>query len=286
MSATQAVGGPSTLAGGAAASNGGARPPKVVARDAFIGYRTKTEPGYLVAVDDLNLEIGDGLFASIVGRSGCGKSTFLHALHGLHPLASGVIEVDGVPVSGPSTDRSLVFQHPALFPWKSVQANIEYGLRLQGRIDSAAQERVAGLIELVGLQGFEQSYPHELSGGMRQRANLARALAVDPTLLLLDEPFGALDALTRSRMQDELQRIWQEDKPAGGAVSTARTAIFITHDIQEAVYLSDVVFVMTPRPGRLRARFDIALDRPRDAAIRRSQEFLNYCDAITEAIYA
>jgi NitT/TauT family transport system ATP-binding protein len=286
MSAQQAVGDPSTGHGTAAGRNGSTRRPKVVARDAFIGYRTKADPGYLVAVDDLNLEIGDGVFASIVGRSGCGKSTFLHALHGLHPLASGVIEVDGKPVSGPSNDRSLVFQHPALFPWKTVQANIEYGLRLQGRLDAAAKERVAGLVDLVGLQGFEQSYPHELSGGMRQRANLARALAVDPTLLLLDEPFGALDALTRSRMQDELQRIWQEDKPASGEASVARTAIFITHDIQEAVYLSDVVFVMTPRPGRLRARFDIDLERPRDAAVRRSQAFLNYCDAITEAIYA
>lgn len=286
MSADMAGGGTSTERTVASGTSPTVPRPKVVARDAFIGYRTKTDPGYLVAVDDLNLEIGDGVFASIVGRSGCGKSTFLHALHGLHPLASGVIEVDGKKVDGPSSDRSLVFQHAALFPWKTVQANIEYGLRVQGRLDEAARARVDGLIDLVGLQGFEQSYPHELSGGMRQRANLARALAVDPALLLLDEPFGALDALTRSRMQDELQRIWQEDRPAGGEGSSARTAVFITHDIQEAVYLSDVVFVMTPRPGRLRARFDIELERPRDAAVRRSQVFLNYCDAITEAIYA
>ena len=256
----------------------------VVADDVLIGYRTKADPGYLVAVEGLNLKIPEGAFASIVGRSGCGKSTFLHALHGLQPPAVGRLEVGGVPVKGPTHNRGLVFQHPALFPWKTVAANIAYGLTVQGRKGSETKARVAEMIQLVGLEDFENSYPHELSGGMRQRVNLARALALDPNLLLLDEPFGALDALTRSKMQSELMRIWQ--KGADATPSSHRTAVFVTHDIQEAVYLSDVVFVFSSRPGRLRAEFQIDLGRPREETIHRTPEFLNYVDKITEAVYA
>lgn len=259
-------------------------PAKVVADDLLIGYRTKADPGYLVAVEHLNLSIPEGAFASIVGRSGCGKSTFLHALHGLQAPAAGRLDVDGVPVKRPTPDRGLVFQHPALFPWKTVKGNIYYGLKVQGRKDSEAKARVTEMIELVGLEDFVNSYPHELSGGMRQRVNLARALALDPSLLLLDEPFGALDALTRSKMQNELMRIWE--KEVTESPGQRRTAVFITHDIAEAVYLSDVVLVFSSRPGRLQAEFKIDLDRPRDESIRRAPEFLNYVDRITEAVYA
>src|SRR4051812_12987473 len=187
-------------------------------RNVGVEYSTKRGDRRLAALKDVNLDIADGEFVAIVGPSGCGKTTFLNAVCGLLPLDEGSIRIDGRPIVGPGRDRAMVFQSPSLLPWRSVADNIMYGLELQGRRNtSAARDTVGRLIKMVGLEGFEHAYPSELSGGMQQRVNLARALAIDPELLLLDEPFAALDAQTREFMQYELLRVWQE---------THKTAIF------------------------------------------------------------
>jgi len=226
----------------------------------------------LTALQDVNVDIEQGEFISIVGTSGCGKTTLLNAIDGLLPIKRGRIRLDGKDIKGPGRDRAVVFQSPSLLPWRTVEDNIMYGLELQGRRrDLKAQETVKSLIRLVGLSGFERSYPSELSGGMQQRVNLARALAIDPELLLLDEPFAALDAQTREFMQAELLRIWE---------STHKTAIFITHQIDEAAYLADRVIVMSSRPGTVRKAITIDLPRPRSLHIKRDPKFLSYVDEI------
>ena len=207
------------------------------------------------ALHHVDFEAAFGEFVCVLGVSGCGKSTLLQLIAGLEPPSAGEIRLDGVRLDGPHIDTSIVFQEHGLFPWMTVQANIEFNL-LARHVGKAERRRVAGeLIRLVGLDGFQEKYPHELSGGMRQRVGIARALSTNPRLMLMDEPFAALDAQTRSIMQDELLRVWQADR---------RTVIFITHNVDEAIYLADRVVVMTPRPGRIRRVIEVDLPRPRD----------------------
>jgi len=201
----------------------------------------------VLALDQVSLEVANREFVALLGPSGCGKSTLLYLIGGFLPVEAGSISVDGKPVEGPGPDRGIVFQHFALFPWKTVRGNILYGLERQGMPKDEREKRAMDFIELVGLSGFEDSYPSQLSGGMRQRTAIARTLAFDPKILLMDEPFGALDAQTRGLMQSELLRIWQR---------TPKTVIFVTHDVQEAVYLADRVAVMSARPGRIKTIVD------------------------------
>ena len=245
---------------------------KLTVQGVEIEYYNVRTGKQLTALKNVNLSIEPGEFVSVVGTSGCGKTTFLKAVDGLLPVRRGRILLDGQEIKGPGKDRAMVFQAPSLLPWRSVEDNIIYGLELQGRRREAkSREIVQNLIKLVGLNGFEKAYPHELSGGMQQRANLARALAIDPELLLLDEPFAALDAQTRENMQAELLRIWE---------STRKTAIFITHQIDEAVYLSDRVIVFSARPGTVRQSIPIEIARPRSLNIKRDPKFLSYVDQI------
>jgi NitT/TauT family transport system ATP-binding protein len=216
------------------------------------------------ALQNFDIDIREGEFLSIVGPSGCGKSTFLNVLLGLLKPDSGDVSMHGRRIAGPGTDRAMVFQEFGLLPWRTVRHNIELGLELKGVASDARRSTSGRFIELVGLTGFEQHYPHELSGGMKQRVGLARALATDPEVLLMDEPFAALDAQTRDLMQVELLRIWQE---------TRKTVLFVTHQIDEAIYLSDRVMVMSKRPGRAKRIFDIDLPRPRDYEMRVTPEF-------------
>jgi len=220
--------------------------------------------GPVRALSGFDIDIGEGEFLSIVGPSGCGKSTFLNVLLGLIKPDSGDLRLDGRAIVGPGTDRAMVFQEFGLLPWRTVRANIELGLELKGMGGEARHKVSQPLVEMVGLSGFEGHFPHELSGGMKQRVGLARALATDPDVLLMDEPFAALDAQTRDLMQVELLRIWQEAK---------KTVLFVTHQIDEAIYLSDRVMVMTKRPGRAKKIFPIDLPRPRDYEMRVTPEF-------------
>ncbi len=204
------------------------------------------------ALDDVSLEIGARELVALLGPSGCGKSTLLYLIGGFLPCEGGTICVDGKPVSAPGPDRGIVFQHFALFPWKSVRGNILYGLERQGLPRPEREARAQAFIDLVGLKGFEDSYPSQLSGGMKQRTAIARTLAFNPGILLMDEPFGALDAQTRSLMQSELLGILRRDP---------KTVVFVTHDVQEAVYLADRVAVMSARPGRIKAVLDTKFDK-------------------------
>lgn len=219
----------------------------------FKTFRVSGEPLRVLA--GLDLEVEPGGFLTIVGASGCGKSTLLRLVAGLDTAFDGSVRVDGDPVTAPSLDRGLVFQEPRLFPWLTVAQNVALGL-LNSPLDKARRRReVSAHIELVGLGGFENAYPHQLSGGMAQRVAIARGLVNRPRILLLDEPFGALDALTRAHLQDELQRIWAAERT---------TMLLVTHDVEEATYLGDRVVVMAPRPGRIAATFDVPLARPRE----------------------
>jgi NitT/TauT family transport system ATP-binding protein len=206
----------------------------------------------VLALDDVSLAVGAKEFVALLGPSGCGKSTLLYLIGGFLPNESGTITVDGKPVCAPGPDRGIVFQHFALFPWKSVRANILYGLERQDLPRAEREARAQAFIDLVGLKGFEDSYPSQLSGGMRQRTAIARTLAFNPGILLMDEPFGALDAQTRALMQSELLGILRRDP---------KTVIFVTHDVQEAVYLADRVAVMSARPGRIKAIVDTKFDK-------------------------
>lgn len=227
------------------------------------------------ALEGIDLSVEPGTFVSIVGPSGCGKTTLLKIVNGLVTPSSGrVIFDDGGEIAA-GRQRAMVFQDASLFPWFTVQRNVAYGLECQGVPLKEARERALPVIELVGLRGFERHYPHELSGGMQQRVNLARALAVQPRVLLMDEPFASLDAQTRESMQAELLRIWQQ--------STV-TVLFITHQIDEAVYLSDRVLVLSARPGRLVADETIGLPRPRELAIKHDQRFQRHVQQIWELI--
>ncbi|TCK21836.1 ABC transporter ATP-binding protein [Pseudonocardia endophytica] len=241
---------------------------KLSVRGVRIGYRERRSGRFFAAVENLTFDIRDNEFIAIVGPSGCGKTTFLSAVAGLLSIAEGDLDLNGRPITAPGPDRSMVFQQHSLFPWRDVAANVGFGLEAQGRLDESGSRRVDELVKLVGLAGKEDKYPRELSGGMSQRVNLARALATDPDLLLLDEPFAALDAQTREVMQDELTRVWQADTAGGG-----KTALFITHDVPEAVYLADRVLVFSASPGRLVESVTVDLPRPRPPEVKRSAEF-------------
>jgi NitT/TauT family transport system ATP-binding protein len=234
-------------------------------RKEFVAPRTGDR---VVAVLDVSLEIEAGEFLTIVGPSGCGKTTILNILAGLERASSGRATIGGTPILGPGAERGMVFQDYALFPWKTVFENVEFGLRYGPRGKSLSRAdrdlRVHQLIELVSLAGSERKYPHELSGGMRQRCAIARLLANEPEVLLMDEPFAALDAQTRTILQEELLRIWGQERPA----SERKTVVFITHAIDEAVFLSDRVVVMSSHPGRVVRLIDVDLPRPREDAVR------------------
>jgi len=220
------------------------------------------EDGALVAIDNFNLKVEEGEFVCVLGPSGCGKTTLLRMIAGLDKPTSGSIVLKGEEIKSTGPDRGMVFQDFALFPWRTVRKNIEFGLEIKN-IPAAQRHKTSDkYIELVGLKGFEDSHPYELSGGMKQRVGIARALANDPSILLMDEPFGALDAQTRNQMQKELLRVWKETK---------KTVVFITHSVDEAVFLADRVVVLTTRPSKVKEIFKIEQERPRDRA---SPEFL------------
>ncbi|MEA2870852.1 MAG: NitT/TauT family transport system ATP-binding protein [Hyphomicrobiales bacterium] len=220
-----------------------------------------------LALSDISLDVAEGEFVSILGPSGCGKSTLLYIVGGFVTPTSGAVRVKGLGVTGPGPDRGPVFQEFALFPWKTVLGNVMYGLIEQGAPKKIAEDRARALIEMVHLKGYENFYPKELSGGMKQRVAIARTLAYGPSILLMDEPFGALDAHTRTGMQHELLEIWERDR---------KTVLFVTHSVEEAVFLSDRVVVLTRSPGRIKQIIDIDLARPRRRAAllvdRRYQE--------------
>jgi NitT/TauT family transport system ATP-binding protein len=228
----------------------------------------------VLALEGVSLEVQTREFIALLGPSGCGKSTLLYLIGGFLPTGRGKILVEGKPVGAPGPDRGIVFQHFALFPWKTVRANVLYGLERMRLPRGEREKRAQSFIDLVGLSGFEDSYPSQLSGGMRQRTAIARTLAFDPKILLMDEPFGALDAQTRSLMQSELLSIWQR---------TPKTVIFVTHDVQEAVYLADRVAVMSARPGRIKAMVDTRFDKT-DRAIFKNKAFIDKVDEIWELV--
>ncbi|WP_336082238.1 ABC transporter ATP-binding protein [Nocardia sp. SSK8] len=219
------------------------------------------------AIDDISIEVGAGEFLVLVGPSGSGKSTLLDLLGGLSTPSSGRILLDGAPITGPGLDRGVVFQQYALLPWRTARANIQFGLEAKGVPRKERKAIADHYLELVGLTGFGDRYPHELSGGMKQRVAIARSLAFDPEVLLMDEPFAALDAQTRESLQDELLRIWE---------ATGKTILFITHGIDEAVYLGQRVAVLTSRPGRIKAVIDIDIARGGDIDVRSSEPFREY----------
>jgi NitT/TauT family transport system ATP-binding protein len=231
--------------------------------------------GDLQALSDINLAVERGEFISVVGPSGCGKTTFLRIVAGLETASAGEVLLDGRMVRAPGSDRGFVFQSDSLLPWRTVFANAIIGREVAGQVGPAERSRTMELLKLVGLEGFENYHPRQLSGGMRQRVNLARALAIDPEILLMDEPFAALDAQTREIMQTELLRIWNEGR---------KTVLFVTHQIDEAVFLSDRVLVFARRPGRLRETVHIELARPRALSIKRTSEFVRYVDHIWRLI--
>jgi len=226
---------------------------KVGLNDICLSYKTQTGER-LLALDHINLQVKPGEFLCIVGPSGCGKSTLLHLIAGLHQQTSGQVLVDGHPVQGTGTDRILIFQEHGLFPWLKVGENVEFGMKMKGVSKTEREEKTAYYLRLVHLAKFKDSYIHQLSGGMRQRVAIARALATEPDVLLMDEPFAALDAQTRDLLHDELERIWSE---------TGRTIIFVTHNVREAIRLGDRVVLLTFRPGRVKSEFPVKLPRPR-----------------------
>jgi len=244
----------------------------ISARGVRVEYERTRQKDTLVALEDFSVDIRAGEFVTIVGPSGCGKSTFLNCVAGLWFPAAGELRVSGKPVTGPGRDRSVVFQDYALMPWRTVKTNVRMGLELQRRVDGATDEKVARYIELVGLTGFEDAYPRELSGGMRQRVGLARALVTEPSILLMDEPFAAVDAITRELMQDEVARIIK---------ATGQTIVFITHSVDEAITLGDRIIVITDRPGRVKEILPVSIPRPRSGReIRHLSEYVELRDRV------
>ncbi|TMJ24551.1 MAG: ABC transporter ATP-binding protein [Alphaproteobacteria bacterium] len=247
--------------------------PKLEAQDVRLEYFQPRTNARLTALDGVNLKVADGEFLGIVGPSGCGKSTFLSIVDGLLPPTAGRVLVDGQPATRPGPDRALVFQDASLLPWRTVLGNLCFGLECLGIRGADAKRRAAHFIGMVGLAGFEQHYPYELSGGMQQRVNLARALVVDPKILLMDEPFASLDAQTRELMQEELLDIW---------VRAKKTVLFVTHQIDEAIYLSDRVAVFCGRPGKVKEIIAVEIERPRPLWVKRDARF----HAIEDRIWA
>jgi NitT/TauT family transport system ATP-binding protein len=242
----------------------------------FKKYWLERSANEVLALSDVSIKVEDGEFMAIVGPSGCGKTSLLNIVAGLLPYDRGSVSIDGKKVYGPGVDRAVVFQHSSLLPWRTVVGNVRFGMELQKRFDeNTMKERAERFIKLVGLNGFERHYPGELSGGMQQRVNLARALAADPQVLLMDEPFAALDAQTREFMQAELLKIWS---------AARKTVLFITHQINEAIYLADRVVVMSARPGKVKDVFKIPFSRPRTLSLKRDPRFLEIEDAIWQLV--
>ena len=239
--------------------------PKLEIRDVGKIFRTKS--GETTALEKTSFTINEGEFVTILGPSGCGKSTVLRIVAGLEESTSGHVLLDGQEINGPGQDRGMVFQSYTLYPWLTVKDNITFGLKLKGVSQKERDDMARHYLKLIGLEGFEKHYPIQLSGGMKQRVAIARALANDPKILLMDEPFGALDAQTRNIMQEVLLKAWDESK---------KTILFITHDVEESIFLADSVYVMTARPGRLKKKVPISLERPRDFSIKGTVEFAKY----------
>jgi NitT/TauT family transport system ATP-binding protein len=235
----------------------------------------KTKSGAVHALEDLSLEIAEGEFVCILGPSGCGKSTLLWAMSGLHDLSNGRVVLNGTPVTGPRPEIGMIFQDANLLPWRNLEQNIRFPFEIKKLDVKPYQERIRGLIDEVGLSGFEKKFPRELSGGMQQRASIVRCLSFDPSVILMDEPFGALDAFTRDEMNLLIQKIWTE---------TGKTIIFVTHNVTEAIFLADRVVVLTPRPGRLAHIFPIDLPRPRTIDQTFSSEFIKVVLQIKQTI--
>ena len=219
------------------------------------------------ALEDVSFEVDDGEFVCVVGPSGCGKTTLFRIIAGLETATDGEVRLAGKPVVGPGTDRGMVFQEYGLFPWRTVAGNVAFGLEQQGLSAAERADRIEEMLELVGLTEFADAYPKELSGGMKQRVGIARALAVDPETLLMDEPFGSVDAQTRGMLHDELLSVWAE---------TGKTVLFVTHDVDEAVTLADRIVVMAPSPGRVQEIVDVGLERPRQRTDETFAERVEY----------
>jgi NitT/TauT family transport system ATP-binding protein len=245
--------------------NGAGRAAKLVVERATKHYQTRS--GLVHALEDYSMSVAEGELVCLLGPSGCGKSTLLWAMAGLHGLTRGRVLLDGQEVTRPHPEIGMVFQDANLLPWRSLIKNIHLPFEIKGLKPAAYQDRIAGLLRRVGLDGFETKYPRELSGGMQQRASIVRSLSVDPSLLLMDEPFGALDAFTRDEMNLLLQEIWLE---------TGKTIVFITHNIAEAVFLADRVLVMSPRPGRVIGEIAVDLPRPRTVATTELPAFVQF----------
>lgn len=248
--------------------------PKIELRDVHKVFDLGKEE--FVALGGINLQLADNEFVTVVGPSGCGKSTLLNILAGLEYPTGGSALVDGEPVRGPGPDRGVIFQQYALFPWLTVRKNVEFGLRTKGLSSKECHDRAKHFINMVGLHDFADALPKTLSGGMKQRCAIARAYAMNPKILLMDEPFGALDALTRVRMQEDLLKTWEHEK---------RTVMFITHDVDEAAYLANRVVVMAARPGRIHEIININLPYPRTEELRLSPEFSELRNRIWHAVY-
>ncbi len=246
----------------ARATGPAAGPPLLVARD--VHKRFRRAGAEVVAIDRFSLDVAEGEFVTIVGPSGCGKTTFLHIVGGFEVATSGTIALDGVPIRAPGQDRGMLFQEFSLYPWLTVERNVGWPLEVQRLGRAARRERVQHYLDMVGLTAFANHYPSELSGGMKQRVALARLLAQDPKVLLMDEPFGALDAQTRELMQEQLEAIWRKNR---------KTVLFVTHDIDEAVYLGTRVVVFTARPGRLKADLAVTLGDARGVEIKKSAAY-------------
>ncbi len=244
---------------------------------AGVSRRYRTADGEVQALDRVSFDVAAGEFVSIVGPSGCGKSTLIMVVAGLLAPSTGRVVIDGTVVDRPHTRLGVVFQNPVLLAWRSALDNVLLQLEMRDVPVEPFRERARALLGTVGLAGFERRFPHELSGGMRQRVSICRALIHDPPLLLMDEPFGALDALTRDQMALDLQGIW---------LAGRKTVLFVTHSITEAVFLSDRVLVMTPRPGAIDAVVEVDLPRPRRLAVRETPEFARYARAIRERFLA
>ena len=231
--------------------------PKIELREVTKTFESPIAHRSVVALKEINLSVDEGKFLTILGASGCGKSTLLEIVAGLQLPTSGEVFVNGIKVLEPDPKRNMVFQENAVFPWRTVLRNVELGLELQGQHAAQRRKTARKYLAMVKLEGFENFYPHQLSGGMKQRVGLARALATNPEILLMDEPFGAVDAIARMKLQDDLLAIWQQER---------KTVLFVTHDIHEAVYLGDRVAVMQPGPGQIIDVLPISLDRPRSRA--------------------
>jgi NitT/TauT family transport system ATP-binding protein len=233
--------------------------------------------GGVLALSDIDFEVRDNEFITVIGPSGCGKTTLLRIIAGLIPYDQGEVTIDGRPVTGPGPERAVVFQNFALMPWADIMTNVSFGLEIRGTPKDQCRATAKELIKLVGLEGFERRLPKELSGGMQQRVGLARALAVNPQILLMDEPFGALDEQTRRLLQEELLSLWERER---------KTVVFITHSMDEAVMLGDRVMLMTPRPGRVKEMIDVPLNRPRSREVEKSSTFLEVKEYLWENLRA